>query len=562
MAQTNSSERNRWLLITAVLTIGLISLLQGGCSCGSSDPVPPSPITDVFPPQSTDSALVSTLVTATFRDDINGSTINTTTFTLTVGGAPVAAASVVYDAATKTATLTPGADLVSGTEYRATISSTVENTDGNNPLASDYVWSFTVSPVTYLASKDINRIVGNNTSEISDIDGTGQYIVFESSATNLVTNFVTNGLNHIYRKNMITGEILLVSSDENGLEANNSSSSPRVSDDGRFVVFESTATNLSSILTGGTQQIFIKDMDDGTIELASRDISLNAANGNCTDPDVSDDGRYVVFSSTAADLTAIPGGGFSQVYYKDMTDESVDLLSLRTTLTTGATGNSDNIDMSADGQYIVFESNATDLIAPAPTVAINIYFIDMSTPTNIEHISVNTVGTDAFGNSFNPSVSNDGRYVAFDSIATNLATPDNNGNDDVFLRDRNPSGSPTTILVSANPSTGDSANGKSTDASISGDGGFVAFQSDAIDIVTGDSPGLSDIFVRDMAEITITIDQVNIIDTGMPTPSFGSANASISSDGRYVSFDTRDRYTSEDDTSGITDVYRAYNSSF
>jgi len=562
MAQTNSSERNRWLLIATVLAIGLISLVQAGCSCGSSSSVPPSAITDVFPPQSTDSALISTLVTATFRDDMNADTINITTFTLTLGGSPVTAASVTYDATTKTATLTPADDLVSGSEYRATISSTVENTDGNKPLSSDYVWSFTVSPATYLASKDSNGVVGNNGSDISDINGTGQYIVFESSATNLVTNFVTNGLNHIYRKDMITGEILLVSSDNVGLEANNSSSSPRISDDGRFVVFVSTATNLSSIFTGGTQQIFIKDMDDGTIELASRDLSLNAANGTCTDPDVSDDGSYVVFASTAADLTAIPGGGFSQIYYKDMTDESVDMLSLRTTLTTGATGQSDNTDMSADGQYIVFESNASDLISPSPTAAINIYFIDMSSPTNIEHISVNTAGTDAFGNSHNPSVSNDGRYVAFDSIATNLATPDNNGNDDVFLRDRDPSGSPITILISANPSTLDSANGKSTAASISGDGAFVAFQSDAINITTGDNPGLIDIFVRDMAAATITIDQVNIIDTGISSPTFGSANTSISTDGRYVSFDSRDRYTLEDDTNGIADVYRAYNSAF
>ena len=562
MAQTNSSERNRWLLITTVITLGLISLVQAGCSCGSSSSVTPSAITDVFPPQSSDGALVSTLVTATFRDDMNVNTINTSTFTLTVGGAPVAAASVNYDATTKTATLTPAADLVSDTEYRATISSSVEDTGGNKPLASDYVWSFTVSPATYLVSKDSNGVVGNNRSDISDIDATGQYVVFVSSATNLVTNFVTNGLNHIYRKDMITGEILLVSSDDNGLEANNSSSSPRISDDGRFVVFESTATNLSSILTRGTQQIFIKDMDDGSIELASRDLTLNAANGICTDPDVSDDGRYVVFASTAANLTAIPGGGFSQIYYKDMADESVDMLSLRTTLTTGATGQSNNTDMSADGQYIVFESNASDLISPSPTASINIYFIDISTPTNIEHISVNTAGTDAFGNSLNPSVSNDGRYVAFDSVATNLATSDNNGNDDVFLRDRNPAGSPTTILVSVDPSGGDSANGKSTSASISGDGAFIAFQSDATDIAVGNNPGLIDIFVRDMASASITINQVNIADPGIPSPTFNSANASISSDGRYVSFDSPYSFTLDDTNNGLVDIYRAYNSTF
>ena len=563
MAPEKSSDRNRWSLIASVLLIGLISLVQPGCNCGTTySTVPPSAVTSVFPPQGTDTALVGTIAAALFGIDMNGTTINDSTFTLTVAGGLQQTATVSYDAVTRTATLVPDSDLISGTEYRATISSTVQDVTGNTPLTSDFVWSFSVSQVTELISKDSNGVVGNNRSDISDVDGSGRYIVFDSSATNLVTNSITIGRNHIYRKDSITDEVLLVSSDANGLEANNSSSSPRISNDGRFVVFESTATNLSSIVTGGTQQIFIKNMDDGSIELASRDTSLIAANGFCTDPDVSDDGLYVVFASTAADLTAIPGGGFSQIYYKDMTDESVDMLSLRTTLITGATGQSNNTDMSADGQYIVFESNATDLISPSPTAFIHIYFIDITDPATIELISVNTAGSDALGNSLNPSVSNDGRYITFDSIATNLATPDTNGNDDVFLRDRNPTGSPSTILVSANPSTGNSANGTSTSASISSDGTFVAFQSDAIDITIGNNPGLTDIFIRDMASTSITINQVNITDTGIANPTLSSGNASISSDGRYVSFDSRYRFTLDDTNNGLSDIYRAYNSTF
>jgi hypothetical protein len=553
-----------WLINLSLLFIGLLGLFQTGCDSSSSSLPPPSAITTVFPPQGSDGALVTTGVIATFRDDMNAKTIDDTSFTLALGDTQIPVSSVTYDVASKTATLTPASDLIPGSVYQATVNSTVENTSGDTPLATNYVWSFSVSAGIFLASENESGVVGNNNSEVSDIDGTGRYIVFESTATNLDPDITTSGLNQIFRKDTVTGEVKLVSSDASGRQvANNASFSPAISDNGRYVVFQSTATNLSTISTGGIQQIFIKDLGDGSVDLVSRDASgLTAANTPASNAIVSADGRYVIFESGATNLSTLPANGGKQIYRKNMLDDSIDMVSLDTTLSGGAAGLSSNAEMSNDGRFIVFVSNAINLVNPAPTAFYHVYFVDMNLPDTIELISVDDNGTNALANSFEPAVSDDGRYVVFVSDANNLATPDNNGSRDVFLRDRTPpSGTPVTILVSVNPVTGSSADNASTNATISSNGSYIAFQSNALDLSSGNNPGLIDIYVRNVAAIDITINQINIPEASLPNPTVDSGRPVISKNGRYVSFDSLHKYTS-DDTNGLYDVYRAYNSSY
>jgi hypothetical protein len=388
-------------------------------------------------------------------------------------------------------------------------------------------------------------------------------VVFESTATNLDPDITTTGLNQIYRKDTVTGEVELVSSDSSSLQvANNASFAPAISDNGRFVVFQSAATNLAIITTGGISQVYIKDMADGSIELASRDINATAGNAPATSAVVSNDGRYVAFQSSATNLSSLNSNGVIQIYRKDMADESVDMISRETTLTGGANGLSASVDISSDGRFVVFESNATNLVSPPTSNISRIYFVDMNSPDTIELVSVADDGSDAQESSHSPSVSDDGRYVVFESNAANLdlSTTDNNNATDVFLRDRNPSGAPSTTLVSVNPVTATSADSASTNASISSNGSYIAFQSIASDIVSGDNLALIDIYVRNLDSATIMIDQVNISATGI-NPTVNSGRATISKDGRYVSFDSVHKYTL-DDTDGLFDVYRAYNSSY
>lgn len=562
MKQLDPSEKGRWLLIVSVVALGLVSLVQPGCDCsteGSFAPSSPTPagITAVAPAQSSDSALVSSLVSVVFSDDMNESTIDTSTFTLTTGGAPVDVISVTYDATTRTATLTPAADLISSTEYIATISATVETLTGETPLASDFVWSFTISQATELMSGDQNGVAGNNASELSALDGSGRYVVFESSATNLAPTLVTNNRNHIYRKDSLTGEVLLVSSNANGLEADNNSSSPRISDGGRYVVFESTATNLDAALnSGGTSQIYLKDLDDGSVDLVSRSATLEPDNSfsGASRADVSNDGRFIVFQSSDNDLSSVNGGGEIQVYLKDMTDESVEMIS-RTSLDVAGNGASTDPYMSPDGRFIVFSSRAINLTGSNSFQ--HIYLVDTTVTHTVEQISVDTNGIQANADCNRPSVSDDGSIVVFDTLAV-LSGFDNNGTTDVYYRDRT---TPLTELVSANPTTQNSGNGASTSANISGDGDFVTFESIASDLVLETVFNIRDIFIRDLSQSsTIVINKVNLSQTGSEA-TINSSNPAISSDGRYVSFDSAYNYDITD-TNTIIDVYRSHNSTF
>ena len=462
---------------------------------------------------------------------------------------------VIYDEASRTAALVPAADLVSATEYSATISSTIENAAGENPLDSDYTWSFTISPITALVSKDSNAVVGNDVSAQSAIDAVGRYIVFESEATNLASAFTTLNRRHIYRKDTVSGEVVLVSSDAAGLEANNDSASPRVSDDGRYVVFESLATNLSSIATGGTLQIYLKDLTDGSVDLVSSVAGI-VANNSSENPDVSTDGRYVVFESLATNLTALDTVGASQIYRKDMSNATIAMISQNTTQSAGGSGDSNRPSMSADAQYIVFDSIAGSSIVADATTIRSVYWVDMMNPNATELISVDSNEIQGNGSSTNASISDDGNFVAFESEATNLVA---SGTvlSDIYRRDR--SAGETLLVSTADGST--SGNNNSVGASISGDGRFVAFVSAATNLVTETSLGLDDIFVRNFSTMpAVSLNKINLTQSGAEATD-NSANASISANGRYVSFDSPFNYDISD-TNTINDVYRSWNSTY
>ena len=555
MPETTKSQYDRFRLITAFLVVGIISLVQPGCNCSSSNGGTPSAITSVSPASSSATSLVTTDVSAIFRDDMDSATVESG-FTLTLNNNQVAA-TVSYDEATKTATLSPGSDLVSSTEYRATIASSVKDINGNSPLSSDYVWSFTSSPAMLLTSKNANGVTGFDVSQSADIDATGRYIVFESEATNLTSIATTLNRSHIYRKDTITGEVILVSRDRAGLvEANNDAFNPSISTNGRYVVFESAANNLDGT-SFFRKQIYLKDLDNDDVTLISLTIEGLPDDGanDASNAKVSDDGRYVLFQSSDFLMSTIHSGGIDQIYLKDMSTGSAQMIS-RTA--TGAAGNaaSGNPDMSADGTHIVFESLATNFTASNSNN--HIYYVDTSSEEyTVEQISVATGGAEADANSNKPSVSDDGSTVVFHTDATNLdVVADKNGTTDVYLHYRPLA---FTKLISANPNTGKSGNDASRNAHITGNADYVVFDSLASDLVSGDVLGVKDIFVRDLSVLPdITIERLNNPESGSEATA-DSDDPVISTDGRYVSFHSIVPYTI-DDTNSWSDVFRAHNS--
>lgn len=550
MPKLTKSQYQRFKLITAVLTVGIISLVQPGCDCSSSngDTSAPTAVTATSPLSNSTTSLVTTDVHAVFRDEMDGATVESA-FTLTVNSNLVSA-TVKYDETTQTATLTPAADLLSDAEYRATIASSVKDINGNSPLTSDYIWTFTTSPAMQLVSKNLNGVTSNDLTQNADIDATGRYVVFESESSILVNTATTLNRSHIYRKDTVTGEVLLVSSDKSGLvEANNHAYNPSISSNGRYVVFQSIANNLDGN-TNGNQQIYLKDLDTNDIVIASRNISGVPDNGisGASNANVSDDGRYVMFQTNDAAMSALNSGNV-QIYMKDLSAGTVEMIS-RTNA--GAAGNapSNNPDMNTDGAHIVFESMATNLTSS--TSQNHIYYVDRSVVHNVEQISVTSIGTDANADSFNPSVSDDGSTIVFDSTATNLDELDNNGVSDIYLRHRP---STFTKMISANPNTSASGNAASSNAHISGNGDYVVFESRASDLASGSALNITGIYVRNLsAWPEIVINKLDI-----PASTRDSNGPAISTDGRYVSFDSVESFT-VDDTDTLRDIFRAHNS--
>jgi hypothetical protein len=235
-------------------------------------------------------------------------------------------------------------------------------------------------------------------------------------------------LQQIFRKDLSTGQVMLVSADSTGAQGNNLSSFGAPSDDGRYVTFVSTSTNLVSPATTG-QQIFRKDLSTGQVMLVSADSTGAQGNNACTFSYPNPDGRYVVFTSASTNLVS-PATSGTQVFRKDLANGQVALVSADSS---GAQGNgeSDSSMQSDDGRYVSFESIATNLVTPA-TTGVQVFRKDIVTG-HVDLVSSNSAGAQGNDNSqvtqttVLDTMSADGRYTSFDSLATNLVSPATTG---------------------------------------------------------------------------------------------------------------------------------------
>ncbi len=250
-------------------------------------------------------------------------------------------------------------------------------------------------------------------------------------------------------------------------------------------------------------------------------------NGPSSEPSISPGGRHVVFTSSASNLVTGDSNGARDVFVYDLVAHTT----MRISVTTGgAQANSESFQpsISSDGRYVAFRSTATNLVSGDTNGADDVFVRDLTAGTTTR-VSVGSGGAQANSESFQPAISSDGRYVAFRSTATNLVSGDTNGADDVFVRDLTAG---TTTRVSVD-SGGREANGRSASPSISGNGGYVAFESSASNLVSGDTNSASDVFVRSLGGATTTRVSVNWAGA---QASGSSSSPSISSDGDRVAY--------------------------
>jgi hypothetical protein len=326
---------------------------------------------------------------------------------------------------------------------------------------------------TILASVGISGQANRDSFDPS-ISADGRFVAFDSDSTNLVAEG-GNGDNQIFVRDLQTGTTTLVSTGPNG-EGNNGSLYPAISANGRFVAFTSGASNLTPEGGNGKYQIYVHDLLTGTTTLASTGPAGMADANTNHPPAINADGRYVAFSSTADNLVS-GGTTQSEIYVRDLQTGTTTLVSR------GANGpanaDCDDVSISADGRHVAFDSNASNLVASPTNPVRNAYVSHWQTGT-IELVSVDSDRHDGDNNSYDASISAFGRYVAFDSLATNLVTGDTNGKQDVFLRDLQ-----TGITTRISVGSAGQGNGYSFFPSISSDGRFVAFQSTALNLVPG-----------------------------------------------------------------------------
>jgi len=369
-----------------------------------------------------------------------------------------------------------------------------------------------------LVSTDAAGAQANANNAYSSMSADGRYTAFASVATNLIPGVTGT---QIYRKDLRTGEVRLVSADVAGAQGNSASIYTSISSDGRYVAFQSQAPNLVSPATTG-QQAFRKDMVTGEVKLCSADAAGVQGNASSQIPVISSDGRYVVFFSGATNLVT-PPSGFVQVFRKDLMTGEVKLCSADAA---GTQGNNVSAvpSVSSDGRYVAFYSTANNLIPGFSGT--QIYRKDLVTG-EIKLCSASVGGTQGNGGSVNPVLSSDGRYVAFNSSSTNLITPATSTSH-VFRKDMMTG---EVLLASAN-AAGTQGNGGSGLPSISSDGRYVAFDSNATNLVTPATSG-GQVFRKDLATGEVLLASANA--AGVQGVGI-NLHAYISSDGRYVAF--------------------------
>jgi Tol biopolymer transport system component len=323
-----------------------------------------------------------------------------------------------------------------------------------------------------------------------------------------------------------------------------------ISADGRFVAFESSADNLSAADNNSFQNVFVRDTRAGTTTLVSRASGAGGAgaDGHSLASSISADGRFVAFESDADNLSTGDNNSFRNVFVRDTAASTTTLASVTFDNSAGANEHSFRPSISADGRFVAFDSHADNLSLDDLNSVHNVFVRDTgASTTTLVNYGIGGAGAD--GSSSAASISAGGRFVAFASDANNLSSADNNLFQNVFVRD---TGASTTTLASrTNAADGPGADGDSFSPSIAADGRFVAFTSFAYNLSADDVDGVFDVFVRDTGANTTTLASRT---NGVAADGF-SLRPSISADGRFVAFDSLADNLSADDVDGVFDVF-------
>ena len=390
------------------------------------------------------------------------------------------------------------------------------------------------------------------------ISANGRFIAFSSDASNLVagdTNRCSDeagsrSCTDVFLRDRVAGTTMRMSVSSSGKQANHYSKYLAISGDGRFVAFSSRGSNLIRGDTNEMDDVFVRDRVAGTTRRVSVSNSGEQGTGlSYSGAGISRDGRFVAFPSDASNLVAGDTNGQSDVFVRDRVAGTTTIASVGVKPVTRNGPGAGEAAISANGRVVAFVSNSVNGEGDV--------FVRDRGPGTTRRVSVGRGGKQASHDSWGPSISADGRFVAFTSFASNLVAGDANNTYDVFVRDL-VAGTTERVSVSR---AGKEVEGNSEMAAISANGRFVAFSSDAPNLVAGDtskcidedgSRSCVDVFVRD--RVAGTTMRVSVSSSGKQG-NHDSENAAISADGGFVAFSSRASNLVDGDTNNTQDVF-------
>jgi hypothetical protein len=414
-----------------------------------------------------------------------------------------------------------------------------------------YLRDLTTGTTSLLSVAPDGTTPGNYGSSDPVFSAESHHVGFISGATNLVGNvtFHNPSQPNVFERDLTTGTTMLVSISMDGTSDGNAVSGPfALSADGSRVVFQSSASNLQNLDNSGIQQVYLRDMNAGTTTMVSVDSSglVGAGGHNLIDADsqvISADGRYVVFHSNASNIVASGGSG---CFLRDLQTDTTILLSASAVDGSAVGGNGSEV-VSPDGRWAAFATAASNVVSQPTNGHTNVYVLNIQTGV-LSLVSSNAAGTGGGngnsgvgtfydfpgGLSFSPN----GEYLGFRSLATDLTPNVWTASRNLYVRNLDAG---TTLLVTPNQAGTDGGNGDAdtvSSAVFSADGRYIAFEDTAGNLMAGDDNGQNEVYLREVQAGMTALASVRstLLPAAYTVMATGSGEPSISANGRYVAF--------------------------
>ncbi len=412
-------------------------------------------------------------------------------------------------------------------------------------------------------SQVLNRVsVANGGAQSADasyrgvLSNDGQVIVFESDASNLVASD-TNGVRDIFVRLLATAQTVRASIGVGGAQSNGASRRAALDASGRYVAFESDATNLVAGDTNDVTDVFVVDLLLNTtrrVSVATGGIQSVGASGQ---PSISGNGRFVAFFSEAQNLVLLDTNGRADVFVHDLLTGITTRVNVSSAGAQALLGDSYMPSLTTTGRHLAFHSDANNLVSGDTNGKSDVFVHDRDPDGNsifdegngtTARVSVHTDGTEGLGDSKNPSLSGNGSQIAFESTAPNLVAGDTNLESDIFVRDRVAT---TTTRVSV-ATGGGQADAGSHSPSLSRNGLVVGFESFASNLAVGVPFGQQAVYLHTIA-VGVT-QHVGVNSAGDASDS-DTLSIRLSEDGRWSVFASAASNLVPNDTNRFRDIF-------